>query len=108
MTAPLHPAGLLTQEKADELVRDAKRPLEELTTQQRENIALPKEKLDLNTRCALRWSEIQGDKIELEGVRTKNDEPHTSRGCWRASRLGWDPSCFCERRGANLDNHTSV
>jgi integrase len=57
---------------------------------------------------ALRWSEIQGDKIELEGVRTKNDEPHTSRGCWRASRLGWDPTCFCERRGPNLDNHTSV
>jgi integrase len=26
---------------------------------------------------ALRWSEIQGDKIELEGVRTKNGEPHT-------------------------------
>jgi integrase len=26
---------------------------------------------------ALRWSEIQGDKIELEGIRTKNGEPHT-------------------------------
>src|SRR5436309_2084679 len=26
---------------------------------------------------ALRWSEIQDDKIELEGVRTKNGEPHT-------------------------------
>ncbi len=35
-------------EKVDELVRDAKRPLEELTTQQRETIALLKEKLDLN------------------------------------------------------------
>src|SRR5262245_12001191 len=35
-------------EKVDELVRDAKRPLEELNTQQRENIALLKEKLDLN------------------------------------------------------------
>jgi tetratricopeptide (TPR) repeat protein len=35
-------------EKVDELVRDAKRPLEELTAQQRENIALLKEKLDLN------------------------------------------------------------
>jgi outer membrane PBP1 activator LpoA protein len=34
----------------DELVRDAKRPLEELTSQQRENIALLKEKLDLNER----------------------------------------------------------
>jgi hypothetical protein len=38
----------IPQEKADELVRDAKRPLEELTTQQRENIVLLKEKLDLN------------------------------------------------------------
>jgi tetratricopeptide (TPR) repeat protein len=37
-------------EKVDELVRDAKRPLEELTAQQRENIALLKEKLDLNER----------------------------------------------------------
>ena len=34
----------------DELVRDAKRPLEELTTQQRDNIVLLKEKLDLNER----------------------------------------------------------
>src|SRR5262249_16539994 len=38
----------IPQEKADELVRDAKRPLEELTTQQRENIVLLKDKLDLN------------------------------------------------------------
>src|SRR5215471_21438863 len=38
----------IPQEKADELVHDAKRPLEELTTQQRENIVLLKEKLDLN------------------------------------------------------------
>src|SRR5262245_42419599 len=38
----------IPQEKVDELVRDAKRPLEALTTQQRENIALLKEKLDLN------------------------------------------------------------
>jgi tetratricopeptide (TPR) repeat protein len=38
----------IPQEKVDELVRDAKRPLEELTTQQKENIALLKEKLDLN------------------------------------------------------------
>jgi tetratricopeptide (TPR) repeat protein len=37
-------------EKVDELVRDAKRPLEELTAQQRENIGLLKEKLDLNER----------------------------------------------------------
>src|SRR5215467_426209 len=40
----------IPQGKVDELVRDAKRPLEELTTQQRENIALLKEKLDLNER----------------------------------------------------------
>jgi tetratricopeptide (TPR) repeat protein len=38
------------QEKVDELVRDAKRPLEELTAQQRDNIVLLKEKLDLNER----------------------------------------------------------
>jgi tetratricopeptide (TPR) repeat protein len=38
----------IPQEKVDELVRDAKRPLEELTTEQRERIALLKEKLDLN------------------------------------------------------------
>jgi hypothetical protein len=40
----------IPQEKVDELVRDAKRPLEELTTQQRETIGLLKEKLDLNER----------------------------------------------------------
>src|SRR5215510_16578951 len=40
----------IPQEKMDELVREAKRPLEELTSQQRENIVLLKEKLDLNER----------------------------------------------------------
>jgi tetratricopeptide (TPR) repeat protein len=40
----------IPQEKVDELVRDAKRPLEELTAQQRDNIVLLKEKLDLNER----------------------------------------------------------
>src|SRR5207248_10059269 len=40
----------IPQEKVDDLVRDAKRPLEDLTTQQRQNIALLKEKLDLNER----------------------------------------------------------
>jgi tetratricopeptide (TPR) repeat protein len=40
----------IPQEKVDELVRDAKRPLEDLTTQQRENILLLKERLDLNER----------------------------------------------------------
>jgi tetratricopeptide (TPR) repeat protein len=38
----------IPREKVDELVREAKRSLEELTAQQRENIALLKEKLDLN------------------------------------------------------------
>ena len=38
----------IPQEKVKELVRDTKRSLEELTVQQRENIALLKEKLDLN------------------------------------------------------------
>jgi tetratricopeptide (TPR) repeat protein len=38
----------IPQEKVDELVRDAKSSLEELTVQQRENITLLKEKLDLN------------------------------------------------------------
>src|SRR3954462_14544625 len=38
----------IPQQKVDELVREGKRPLEELTAQQRENIALLKEKLDLN------------------------------------------------------------
>jgi tetratricopeptide (TPR) repeat protein len=40
----------MPQGKVDALVRDARRPLEELTAQQRENIALLKEKLDLNER----------------------------------------------------------
>src|SRR3974377_150196 len=38
----------IPQQKVDELVRDAKRPLEELTAQQRDNIILLKEKLDVN------------------------------------------------------------
>jgi tetratricopeptide (TPR) repeat protein len=40
----------IPQEKVDALVRDARRSLEELTAQQRENITLLKEKLDLNER----------------------------------------------------------
>src|SRR3984893_1158263 len=40
----------IPQKKVDELVCDAKRPLEELNAQQRDNIALLKEKLDLNER----------------------------------------------------------
>src|SRR5215467_8662658 len=38
----------IPQEKVDELVRDAKSSLEELTVQQRDNIVLLKDKLDLN------------------------------------------------------------
>src|SRR5712691_10729677 len=57
----------IPQEKVDELVRDAKRPLEELTAQQRENIALLKEKLDLNERqikkvyCQVLRSRVLGE-----------------------------------------------
>jgi len=46
----------IPQQKVDELVRDARRPLEELTAQQRENIALLKEKLTLmDDRYVPRW-----------------------------------------------------
>jgi outer membrane PBP1 activator LpoA protein len=51
----------IPQEKVDELVRDAKRPLEDLTTQQRENIVLLKEKLDLNERQVRAALGILGD-----------------------------------------------
>src|SRR5262245_31696521 len=51
----------IPREKVDELVRDAKRPLEELTTQQRENIALLKEKLDLNERQVRAALAVLGD-----------------------------------------------
>jgi tetratricopeptide (TPR) repeat protein len=49
-------------EKVDELVRNAKRPLEELTTQQRDNIVLLKEKLDLNERQVRAALAILGEK----------------------------------------------
>jgi len=52
----------IPQEKVDELVRDAKRPLEELTTQQKENIALLKEKLDLNVSQVRAALGILGEK----------------------------------------------
>jgi hypothetical protein len=57
----------IPQERADELVRDAKRPLEALTTQQRENIVLLKEKLDLNeyqVRAALVRNPRRQNRIE--------------------------------------------
>jgi hypothetical protein len=44
------PTVVIGQEKVDELVREVKRPLEELTAQQRESIALLREKLGLNER----------------------------------------------------------
>src|SRR5260370_14632712 len=47
----------IPQEKVDELVRDAKRPLEELTAQQRDNIILLKENwTSMNARCVPRWA----------------------------------------------------
>jgi tetratricopeptide (TPR) repeat protein len=52
----------IPQEKVDELVREAKHPLEELTTQQRDNIALLKEKLDLNERQVHAALSILGEK----------------------------------------------
>jgi hypothetical protein len=51
----------LPQEKVDALVRDRTRPLEELTAQQRENITLLKEKLDLNERQVRRALDIIGE-----------------------------------------------
>ncbi|TMJ80811.1 MAG: tetratricopeptide repeat protein [Alphaproteobacteria bacterium] len=62
----------ISQEKVDELVRDAKRPLEELTTQQRENIALLKEKLDLNERQVRAALAVIGENdIPLERLAAK-------------------------------------
>src|SRR5215831_12104490 len=62
----------ISQEKVDELVRDAKRPLEELTAQQRENIALLKEKLDLNERQVRASLGILGENdIPLERLTAK-------------------------------------
>src|SRR5262245_58586849 len=62
----------IPQEKVDELVRDAKRPLEELTTQQRENIALLKEKLDLNERQVRAALSILGENdISPEALAAK-------------------------------------
>ena len=51
----------ISQEKLDELVRERTRPLEELTAQQRENITLLKEKLDLNARQVRAALEIVGE-----------------------------------------------
>src|SRR5215470_470976 len=62
----------IPQEKVDELVRDARRPLEELTAQQRENIALLKEKLDLSGRQVRAALAILGENdIPPERLATK-------------------------------------
>jgi tetratricopeptide (TPR) repeat protein len=62
----------IPQEKVDELVRDAKRPLEELTTQQRDNIVLLKEKLDLNERQVRAALGVLGENdIPLERLAAK-------------------------------------
>jgi outer membrane PBP1 activator LpoA protein len=62
----------IPQQKVDELVRDAKRPLEELTTQQRDNIVLLKEKLDLNIRQVQAALTILGENdIPPERLATK-------------------------------------
>ena len=49
------------EEKVDELVRNRTLTLEELTTQQRDNIALLKEKLDLNERQVRAALDILGE-----------------------------------------------
>jgi hypothetical protein len=54
----------IPQEKVDELVRDAKRPLEELTTQQKENIALLKEKL------------VRSSRPSVESIKGRTPRPH--------------------------------
>jgi tetratricopeptide (TPR) repeat protein len=62
----------IPQEKVDELVRNAKHPLEELTAQQRENIALLKEKLDLNVSQVRAALGILGENdIPLERLAAK-------------------------------------
>jgi tetratricopeptide (TPR) repeat protein len=62
----------ISQQKVDELVRDAKRPLEELTAQQRDNIVLLKDKLDLNIRQVQAALTILGENdIPPERLATK-------------------------------------
>lgn len=62
----------ISLEKVDELVRDRTRSLEELTAQQRDNIALLKEKLDLNERQIAAALHIVGEKdIPQEQLATK-------------------------------------
>ena len=77
----------IPQEKVDELVRDARRPLEELTTQQRENIVLLKEKLDLNERQVRAALGIVGENdIPPERLAAKLVEIAES---FKATMTGW-------------------
>src|SRR5262249_3220770 len=67
-----HSLHRIPAQKVDELVRDARRPLEELTAQQRENIALLKEKLDLSGRQVRAALAILGENdIPPERLATK-------------------------------------
>jgi hypothetical protein len=78
----------IPQEKVDELVRDAKRPLEELTTQQRENIVLLKEKLDLNVSQARAALGILGENdIPPERLRSLSKSQSASKTFKQPHRL---------------------
>jgi hypothetical protein len=63
---------VIPQEKVEELVRDAKRLREGLTTQQRENVALLRKKLDLNEAQVLAALDILTENdISLELMAVK-------------------------------------
>ena len=66
----------ISQEKVEELVRDAKRSRESLTTQQLENVALLGKKLDLNERQVLAALDILAEPI----FRASS----SSRSLWRS------------------------
>jgi tetratricopeptide (TPR) repeat protein len=63
---------IIPQEKVEELVRDVKRLREGLTTQQRENVALLRKKLDLNEAQVLAALDILAENdISLELIAVK-------------------------------------
>jgi tetratricopeptide (TPR) repeat protein len=81
-------------EKVDELVRDARRSLEELTAQQRENIALLKDKLDLNERQVRAALSILGENDVAQRLSAKLVEIGEQFKALQASasaQLGDDP-----------------
>jgi tetratricopeptide (TPR) repeat protein len=90
--------------KVDELVREARRPLEELTTQQRENIPLLKEKLDLNERqvraalAILGENDIPPDRLaaKLVEIAERFKELQTTA----SAQLGDDPKIAALRTDA--------